>query len=154
MQKDFVKDIFLSFAPVALVAGLGSLFSQMGMEWYDQLQKPDQWLPNFVIPLIWSVIYVVGAIIIFRLLQTKRMETSLATLFIINGVLNVLWCLVFFTLRQRFLAMIIITTNAIFAWLLLGGIFKRNKLFAGLLLIYPIWLNIATTLNLATWTLN
>ena len=154
MQKDFVKDILSSFLPVAVVAGLGSLFLQMGREWYDQLQKPEQWLPDFVIPVVWSVIYVVAVIIIFRLLQTKRMEQSLATLFVINGVLNVLWCLVFFTLRQLFLGMVIITTNAIFAWLLITAIFKRNKLFAGILLIYPIWLNIATSLNLATWILN
>lgn len=154
MQKDFVKDILSSFLPVAVVAGLGSLFLQMGREWYDQLQKPEQWLPNFVIPVVWSVIYVVAVIIIFRLLQTKRMEQSLATFFVINGVLNVLWCLVFFTLRQLFLGMVIITTNAIFAWLLITAIFKRNKLFAGILLIYPIWLNIATSLNLATWILN
>ena len=154
MQKDFVKDILSSFFPVAVVAGLGSLFLQLGREWYDQLQKPEQWLPNFVIPVVWSVIYVVAVIIIFRLLQTKRMEQSLATFFVINGVLNVLWCLVFFTLRQLFLGMVIITTNAIFAWLLITAIFKRNKLFAGILLIYPIWLNIATSLNLATWILN
>lgn len=154
MQKDFVKDILSSFLPVAVVAGLGSLFLQMGREWYDQLQKPEQWLPDFVIPVVWSVIYVVAVIIIFRLLQTKRMEQSLATFFVINGVLNVLWCLVFFTLRQLFLGMVIITTNAIFAWLLITAIFKRNKLFAGILLIYPIWLNIATSLNLATWILN
>ena len=73
---------------------------------------------------------------------------------IINGALNVLWCLVFFTLKQLLLGDIVIILNLIAGFLLIADIFKTKKLYGYILIIYPIWLSIATTLNLALWILN
>ena len=153
MENKTLKIISI-FVFIAVIAGLGGLFVFLGSSWFNSLTVPTEWIPNIVIPIVWTVVYIAFAVVFFFWVKGGDVPRQVLIWGIINGILNVLWCLVFFTLRQLFLGMVIITTNAIFAWLLITAIFKRNKLFAGILLIYPIWLNIATSLNLATWILN
>ena len=146
--------IILSFAFIAIVAGLGSLFVNLGMDWFNALSKPTQWIPNIVIPIVWTVIYIAFAIINFFWIKNSSIPKTTWILMIVNGVLNILWCLVFFTLKQTFLGNILIILNLIAGILLWISIYRTKKLYAYILSIYPIWLSIATTLNLATWILN
>lgn len=156
-MKDFLKNnlnIIITLVAVFLVAGLGSLFVNMGLEWLEELNKPSEWIPNFVIPIVWSIIYLSFAIIFSILLKQKLVSKKLIILSIVNGILNILWCLVFFTLNQLLLGNILIILNAFFGVLLLIEMIKTNKLYVNLLWIYPFWLFVATTLNLSLWILN
>ncbi|MDE7163341.1 MAG: tryptophan-rich sensory protein [Clostridia bacterium] len=154
MEKSQIKKIVVSFVIIALVAGLGSLFVNLGMDWFNALKKPTQWLPNFVIPIVWSVVYVTFGVIIFIWYKDDDIPTSTIVLMLINAVLNVLWCLTFFTLKQLFLGNIVILLNLIVGFALIVDIINYNKIYGYILSIYPIWLSIATTLNLALWILN
>lgn len=154
MKKKRVLDYVKVIAPILLVATLGSIFVNIGMDFFESLTKPSQWIPSFVIPIVWSAIYITFAVVLILWLKDDKIPLLTFILLIINGVLNVLWCLVFFTLEQTFLGNIIIVLNLIAGIWLAIEIFKSNKFYALAVLIYPIWLSIATTLNLATWILN
>lgn len=143
-----------SFVPVLVVAILGSIFVNLGMDWFGTLSKPMQWIPNFVIPIVWTVIYILAGVILFLLVKNDRLNKTLMIIFIINGVLNILWCLLFFTLELTFLGLIAIILNAIFAYYLVIELSKESKLYFYMFSIYPVWLSIATCLNLAIWILN
>lgn len=148
------KSIIISIVSIIIVAALGTLFTQLGMSWFDGLNKPTEWIPSFIIPIVWTIIYLAFAIIL-SLWQNKRPLTKeMKTLLIINGVLNILWCLVFFTLNQLFLGNVIIIINALFAIRLMFEIAKEDAMYGLILSIYPIWLCVATSLNLALWILN
>lgn len=149
-----IKRIISIVAPIVLVAVLGSVFVNIGMDWFNELNKPSQWIPNIVIPIVWSVIYIAFAIILLRWTANEELPTSTKILLIINGILNVLWCLIFFTLKQTFLGNIAIVLNAILAVVLIVDILKNKRLYGLILSIYPIWVCIATTLNTALWILN
>ncbi len=82
------------------------------------------------------------------------MPKSVTTLFIINGVLNVAWCLLFFTLQLTFVGLIAILLNLIAGVLLSAEIKRHETKYFYALLIYPIWLSIASALNIALWILN
>ena len=153
MENKKLKTI-LSIGGVLLVAVLGTIFVNIGMAWFNSLEKPSQWIPNFVIPIVWSIIYLSAGIVLFLWQNNGNIPLKTSILFIINGVLNVLWCLVFFTLKQTFLGNIVIIINTIFAFILLINIFKQNKLYGYMLAIYPVWLCLATSLNTAIWILN
>ena len=146
--------IILSFVFIVIVAGLGSLFVNLGMEWFNALEKPTQWIPNIVIPIVWTLIYIAFAVINFFWIKNSSIPKTTWILMIVNGVLNILWCLIFFTLKQTCLGNIVIILNLIAGILLWISIYRTKKLYAYILSIYPIWLSIATTLNLATWILN
>ncbi len=154
MEKNQIIKIVLSFVVIVLVAALGSIFVQIGMDWFNALIKPTQWVPNIVIPIVWTVVYITFAVINFIWFKNEDIPTSTIILMLINAVLNVLWCLTFFTLNQLFLGNIVILLNLIAGFVLVVDILKNKKLYGYILSIYPIWLSIATTLNLALWTLN
>ena len=154
LTKKDTFNIILIIASVLLVAGLGSLFVNLGMEWYSKLNTPTQWIPNIVIPIVWTIIYILFAIVFSLLYKEVFVDKKMLILSIINGVLNVLWCLVFFTLNQLLLGNILIILNAFFATFLVIEMLRTERWYANLLLIYPIWIYIATSLNLALWILN
>jgi len=53
-----------------------------------------------------------------------------------------------------FINAIAIILNLIASILLIKEVFRTNKKWGYVLMVYPIWLSIATCLNLATWILN
>jgi len=153
-MKNNVLRIVSVVAPIILVAVLGSVFVNLGMDWFDDLIKPSQWIPNWVIPVVWTVIYVIFAVVLIIWSSKEEIPRSTKVLLITNGILNVLWCLVFFTLKLTFIGNIVILLNLIAGIVLWVNIFLQKKNYAYWLSIYPIWLSIATTLNLAMWILN
>jgi len=137
-----------------IVAILGSVFVNIGMDWFNSLIKPSQWIPNIVIPIVWTVIYLTFGIILSIWVSKERIPIYIIINLIINGILNVLWCLTFFTLQLTFVGNIVIILNLIAGITLFLQIFKQNTIYGIITSIYPIWLSIATTLNLAIWILN
>lgn len=156
-MKDFLKknsDIIFTCIFVIIVALLGSIFVSLGKDWFASLLKPSQWLPDFVISLLWTVIYILFAVIISVLFKKELITKKIIVFAVLNGILNVLWCLVFFTLNLLFLGNIVIIINVFFAVLLIAELVKTNKIYVNILWIYPIWIFIATSLNTALWILN
>lgn len=154
MKNKNLYNFILSFGLTFLVAGLGSIFVQIGMNNFNNLIKPNEWIPNFIIPIVWTIIYFISAVIIYMLLSKNLMTKKLSWLFGLNGLLNVIWCLVFFALGQKFLGLITIIINLILGFLLIIELLKNQKIYGWILFIYPIWLCIATFLNCALWILN
>lgn len=154
MRKNEIVKIVIAILSILVVAVLGSVFVNLGMEWFNILDKPSQWIPNIVIPIVWTVIYITFAIVLSVWISRSEIPVSVIILLIINGVLNVVWCLVFFTLQLTFVGNIVIILNLIMAFLLAFGINKYNKAYFFATAIYPIWISIATSLNTALWILN
>lgn len=154
LNKNQIIKIILSFSVILAVAVLGSIFVNIGMDWFNMLKKPSQWIPNIVIPIVWTIIYSLFAIVNFIWIKNDNIPKSTLILMVINAVLNVLWCLTFFALKLTFIGNIVIILNLIAGIILLTNIFKQKKIYGYILSIYPIWLSVATTLNLALWILN
>lgn len=148
------KKIIFSTAFIIIVAVLGSIFVNLGMEWFNTLNKPTQWIPNIIIPIVWTIVYTTFAIINYHWIKNNNIPKTTVVLMIINGVLNILWCLMFFTLKLTFMGNIFIILNLIFGIALILNILKEKRIYGLILSIYPIWLSIATSLNLALWILN
>lgn len=154
MDRAKIIKISITVCSIVLVAVLGSIFVNLGMEWFNSLIKPSQWIPNIVIPIVWTIIYVTFGIVLSIWIIRFSLPRNVTILLIINGMLNILWCLVFFTLNLTFLGNIVIILNLIAGFFLLVAINKSKPIYAYITIIYPTWLSIATTLNLALWILN
>ena len=154
MNKDRLLDYSVPVLGTTLVASLGGIFVKKGMSWYKKLVKPTQWIPTPAIPIMWSIIYVIFVFYMFHLIRKEKGNKRIITLLIINGILNVLWCLTFFTLHGLFTGQIVIILNLIASILLLKEISKTSEVYSYLLCVYPAWLSVATTLNLSCWILN
>jgi len=150
MKKNFI----ITIVSIIAVAALGTIFSQLGMAWFEGLIKPTEWIPSFIIPIVWTVIYLLFAYVLIKWQSRQPITKENIILLAINGILNVLWCLVFFTLNQLLLGNIVIIINAIFGIRLHFEICKQDAMNGLIISLYPIWLCIATTLNIAVWILN
>lgn len=156
-MKQFFKNnykVIVICVSIILVAVLGSIFVNLGMTWYNSLITPKQWIPNFVIPIVWTVVYILFAIILSLLSKQNLLSKLNIYLCIINGILNVLWCLTFFTLNQLLLGNIVIILNAFLGTVLLVSLNKIDKSYVKFLWLYVIWLFVATSFNFALWILN
>ena len=156
-MKKFINkyfDVIVICVSILIVAVLGSVFVNIGMNWYNLLIKPKDWIANFIIPVCWTIIYLLSAVILSILAQNKLLNKKIIVLGILNGIFNILWCLIFFTFNQLLLGNIFIIFNCVLGILFLVELLKINKWYTYLMLIYPIWLLIATTLNIALWILN
>lgn len=154
MIKNETKKIIITVISVVIVAVLGSVFVNLGSDWFAGLNKPSQWIPDFIIPIVWTVIYVSFAIVLSIWINKEDLQKSVIVLLILNGIFNVLWCLIFFTLNLTFIGNIVIVLNLILAYALILEMKKFKPIYALILSIYPVWISIATTLNTALWILN
>lgn len=145
---------FVIIASILVVAGLGSLFVNLGMGWFETLKKPSEFVPSFIIPIVWTVVYILFAVVLCLWVTNDDIPTKTFVLLVVNGVLNILWCLLFFTLNSTLLGVISIVLLLISSYLLVIDIFRYKNLYGYLTIIYPIWASVATTLNLALWILN
>ena len=139
---------------ISVIAGIGSLFVNLGMDWYMTLDKPSQFVPNFLIPIVWTVIYVVFAAVLCFMVGNVNYNTKTIILLTISGVLNVVWCLLFFALNLTFWGVISIILLLMSSYLVILDLLKYNKVYIYFTIIYPMWVSIATTLNLSLWILN
>ena len=133
-MNKFFKYFFV-IAPIVLVAILGSVFVNLGMEWFNFLTKPTQWIPNFVIPIVWTIIYILFIVVLLLINNITKFSIKTMILLITNGVLNVLWCLIFFALNLTLLGNIFIVVNLVFGVWLFVDLQKYKKQYTYLLFI-------------------
>lgn len=144
----------LTAAAIVVVAALGSVFAALGQDWYSALITPTQWPPSVLFPIVWSVIYALAFFAIGFSLKDRTDGKRLAIVAAVNGALNVLWCLIFFTMRQPLAGLVAIILTLVAAVALVAEIYRINKIWAFIMALYTLWVSLATALNLAVWILN
>lgn len=123
--------------------------------WYYNLTKPPLAPPDWIFPPVWSILYfsmlVALLLYLFKPAQNKK---SGYIYFAVQLILNLLWAIVFFYLKNMFLALIVIILLDIFVILTIKSFYKVSKI-SGLILIPDlIWILFATYLNIGYLVLN
>ena len=145
------KVLIISVISVALVAFLGSLFTSKNTNsaLYESI-KPSITPPNFIFPIVWTILFILIAVSLYFVwinANTLYKKEKILFTFSINFILNVLWSLLYFGLKNpgnAFIDIIFLDVS------ILGMIFvcwKINKLSAYLLLHYLFWCLFASVLN-------
>jgi tryptophan-rich sensory protein len=145
--------LLLSFT----AAAIGSVFTFSAIPtWYAELAKPDFSPPNWVFGPAWTVLYILMAVALFLVWNTKRSKrpTTAYVLFGVQLMLNALWSIVFFGLHQPGPALVVIVALwlTILACIITFWTVRRTA--ALLLLPYLAWVTFASALNYAVWQLN
>lgn len=142
---------------VIFVAIIGGLLTTDEMLWYKTLTLP-YWTPSgFFISTVWNIIFV---LVIFSLclLWCKtphdRRFWQIMGLFILNGVLNIGWSLIFFTFHSLGWAVVEAAILGLSVAVLIILIWPRHRIAALLLIPYVSWVFFATYLSYNIWLLN
>ena len=150
VPKDFLK-LLLSLG-LCLGAGIiGSFFTVSAIPtWYQTLNKPFFSPPNLIFGPVWTTLYILTGISLY-LVWTKKKVPSI---FWVQLILNALWSIIFFGMRNPTLAFINIIALWIAIVLTIRSFSKVDKLASQLLWPYLAWVSFATFLNLAIVLLN
>ncbi len=139
-----------------VVAGLGGLASPIG-PWYYGLTKPWFQPPDWLFGPAWTVIFALTALSgVWAWMANpplKRWAVILA-LYTANGILNVLWSLLFFTLHRPDWALGEVPALWLSVLGLIVTIWPWSRRAAWALVPYLVWVAFAAVLNLAVDQLN
>lgn len=152
------KKLIFTFILCESVGSIGSLFVRRDIfVWYESLLKPTFNPPNWVFFPVWTALYALMAMSLYLVWVKKatfKVHRSAYLLFGGQLLINLLWTILFFGMRNIFFGLVDI---AILFWFIgvMGLYFYRiDKRAAYLLIPYFIWVGFAGYLNYAIWILN
>jgi tryptophan-rich sensory protein len=139
----------------ACVAVLGGLATEIG-PWYLGLEQPAWKPPDWAFGPAWTLIYACTALAGAKawLASPASARRLLIGAFLVNGVLNVTWSLLFFRLRRPDWALLEVGLLwlSVLALVIVCG--RRSRAAGALLLPYLAWVAFAAALNAAVVRLN
>lgn len=123
--------------------------------WYKTLVKPTGTPPNWVFPVVWTVLYTMIAISWWLVWIAPTKNKSFAYwAFGIQLFLNFLWSWLFFYYQRPSIAL----ADIVVLWLAIAttiyAFWRHSKLAACMLIPYLIWVAYAARLNLLIWLNN
>ena len=93
---------FVAAAGVTALGVAGMMLTPLGT-WYYALRKPSWQPPDWLFGPAWTIIFILeaaSAVICWQTTRTASGAALLITTYVANGLFNMLWSLLFFTLRR------------------------------------------------------
>lgn len=147
-----LKSIFYIFLPIILGSVVGFIIS--GNIDYNNLTKPFLAPPKILFPIFWSIIYLLLGISYYLYKRNAKENKKIDIVYYTSLVINLLWSLIFFLLKWRFIAVIWIILLDSSVFYLVYLFHKNNKVSAYLNIPYILWLIFATYLTISIYILN
>ena len=157
MQRKIIK-IIITVSVCLLIGFLSSMATQSSVnDWYLTLNKPSFNPPNWLFAPVWTILYlmmgVAAGVVWGKGFHQIWVKTALYH-FGFQLLLNALWSMVFFGLKDVLAALFIIIA-LIIAIAFTIKFFKVVSRKAAILMIpYLLWVCFATILNYKIWELN
>ena len=138
MKKIDYKEL-IKYIAVPLVLG-----AIVGLITKNQSSNYDGIVPGFVFPIVWSILYIFMGISSYIV----RDDKELMNIYKVNLGINILWPIIFFSLKLRVLAFFWILILILVVGYMIYRFYNKNKISAYLLIPYILWLVFASVLNL------
>jgi benzodiazapine receptor len=125
--------------------------------WYAGLTKPSWTPPNWAFPVVWTTLYVLMGLALWRLWESGnggRKRAVAVVAFFVQLALNAAWTPVFFGLHWTQLALAIIAVMILAIALTIRLSAQVDRMAAWLLVPYLAWVAYAATLNAGIVVLN
>ena len=157
-MNKYVKILLFGVTCIA-VGFLSGMATQSSVTtWFPTLIKPSFNPPSWVFAPVWSLLYTmmgVAAGLVWNRIDYEKEAVKKALLFfVIQLALNALWSILFFGIRNPFLALI----EIILLWLMIYETYvpfgKIDKIAGYLFIPYLFWVSFAAVLNGSIWWLN
>jgi benzodiazapine receptor len=139
-----------------VLALAGAWATELG-EWYKNLQQPSWKPPDWVFGPMWSTIFIcsgIAFVMAYHRAPNQQTIRMLVILFIVNGLFNFIWSILYFRMHRPDWALI----EAIGLWLSVLAILLATRSYSPisswLMAPYLVWVSIAMVLNWTTVKLN
>jgi len=156
LDRRLLIPLLIALAAAFLVAAIGGALTDIG-PWFRALNKPSWQPPDWVFGPVWTTLYALiaaSAALGWNDAPGSAERRTLIWLFVVNGVLNVGWSLLFFHLQRPAWALAEIVILWLSIALLIAFLWRFSRRAAWLLVPYLAWVSFAGTLNFAIVQLN
>ena len=150
MKKIDWKKLIVSFSIVSGLVLISMILTKNSMILYEKMVRPDIAPPSIVFPIVWTVLYTIIALTLYRFIDNKKIRN----LIILNLIINVIWPVLFFRFELFFFSAIWLVLIIVTLIYELIKIYKEDKTFAYINIPYLIWLFFALYLNIMIFLLN
>ncbi len=144
--------LFYLFFPL-IIGGMVGLFISNYMD-YELLNLPPLAPPKIFFPIAWSVIYLLMGISYYLWQKEQFHDGKVSFFYYLQLFVNVLWPIIFFALKWRFVAILWILLLDILVIYLLSLFSKEKKVCSYLNYPYLLWSLFATYLTIGIYILN
>lgn len=148
------KKLILCLAVPLAVGGLSALLTRTGMESFDLINKPSLTPPDWLFPIVWTILYLFMGIASYLVFISEKPNRNALTLYAVQLAFNFFWSILFFNLKLylfSFLWLIVL-------WLLIAAtavLFRQIAKPAWYFMLpYLLWVAFAGYLNFAIYLLN
>ena len=154
MKINYLK-LIVSIIICQLAGIIGSIFTADSVStWYLTLNKPFFNPPNWIFGPVWITLYLLIGISLYLIWNNKNFNKTGIYFFSAQLVLNTLWSILFFGLKNPLLAFIEIIILWIFILLTMIYFYRTSKTATYLLLPYILLVTFAAILNISLFILN
>ena len=153
-----MKNKYLSLLIIFLITFLapsigGYVTASFKEPWYSQIILPSFNPPSWVFAPIWTTLYIMMALAIWKI-WINSFDLKILQLYFIHLFFNGTWSIVFFGLHQIAFALINLIIILIFIVLLMKRYFYLDKISFYLMIPYLLWSSYALILNSSILVLN
>ena len=154
MTKNKYLSLLILLLVTFIAPVIGSYVTSVFKEpWYSEIIQPSFNPPSWVFPPVWSTLYVMMSIAIWRV-WTAFFNSRILKLYFFHLFFNCIWSIIFFGFHQIGLALINIIVILFFIIILMKEYLKIDKLSFYLMIPYFLWSSFALVLNAAILFLN
>jgi len=154
MTKKKYLSLFLLLIITFIASGIGGFTTASFKEpWYSQVVLPSFNPPSWVFAPVWTTLYILMSIAIWRV-WINFFDQKILNIYFVHLIFNGAWSVVFFGFHQIELALLNLIIILIFIIILMKIYFKKNKLSFYLMLPYFFWSSYALILNFSIVLLN
>jgi len=154
MTKNKYLSLLILLLVTFIAPVIGSYVTSVFKEpWYSEIIQPSFNPPSWVFPPVWSTLYVMMSIAIWRVWMTF-FNLRILKLYFFHLFFNCIWSIIFFGFHQIGLALINIIVILFFIIILMKEYLKIDKLSFYLMIPYFLWSSFALVLNASILFLN
>ena len=154
MTKNKYLSLFLIILITFIASAIGGFTTALFKEpWYSQIILPNFNPPSWVFATIWTTLYIMMSIAIWKI-WINSFDSSILKLYFTHLFFNGTWSIIFFGFHQIGLALINLIIILIYIILLMKNYFWRDKISFYLMAPYLLWSSYAFVLNISIFILN
>ena len=142
--------------PIA-VGALSGFLTKDGMKQFETVQKPMLAPPNWVFPVVWTILFILMGVASYLVLVSnapKKLINTSMTFYIIQLIFNFFWSIIFFNGDMYLFAFIWLVTLWILILITTVFFHRASKAASILMIPYLAWVGFAGYLNFAIYILN
>lgn len=155
VHKINYKQLAISLAISLGMGFLSGLVSMMGMENFENANKPPLTPPNYLFPIVWTILFILMGISAYIVFKSDELAKSNALIvYGIQLLVNFFWPIFFFNMSAYLFSFIWIIVLWLLIILMIKMFYPISKTAALLQIPYLLWVTFAAYLNFGVYLLN